>query len=113
MRILHVADRLSERGGAYTWLLGVLEAVAAEHEVRLVVGEDEEAVRAPCPTEVRPGLEARAETPVDLRASVDDFRPDVLHVHNVVNPAVLDWAASRPASLLTVQDHRFFCPTRG
>ena len=26
---------------------------------------------------------------------------------------MLEWAASRPNALLTVQDHRFFCPTRG
>ena len=41
MRILHLADRLTDRGGAYTWLLGVLEALAGDHEVRLVVGEDD------------------------------------------------------------------------
>ena len=28
MRILHVADRLTDRGGAYTWMLGVVEALA-------------------------------------------------------------------------------------
>jgi glycosyltransferase involved in cell wall biosynthesis len=39
--------------------------------------------------------------------------PDVIHVHNVMNPAVLEWAASRRNALLTVQDHRFFCPSRG
>jgi glycosyltransferase involved in cell wall biosynthesis len=30
----------------------------------------------------------------------------------VVNPWVLRWAAARP-SLITVQDHRYFCPGRG
>jgi glycosyltransferase involved in cell wall biosynthesis len=113
MRILHVADRLTDRGGAYTWLLGVLEGLAADHEVRLVVGEDDAAVRVPCPVDVQPGLEARTETAVDLNALVDDFAPDVVHVHNVMNPAVLDWATAHPTALLTVQDHRFFCPTRG
>jgi glycosyltransferase involved in cell wall biosynthesis len=34
-------------------------------------------------------------------------------LHNLMNPAVLEWATSRPNALLTVQDHRFFCPTRG
>jgi len=51
--------------------------------------------------------------PVELDDLVLDFAPDVVHVHNLVNPAVLEWAASRPNALLTVQDHRFFCPTRG
>jgi glycosyltransferase involved in cell wall biosynthesis len=113
MRILHLADRLSDRGGAYTWLLGVLAALAADHELRLVVGEDEGTLVAPCPVDVRPGLEARESSPVELDGLVNDFAPDVVHVHNVVNPLVLDWAAARPDALLTVQDHRFFCPMRG
>jgi glycosyltransferase involved in cell wall biosynthesis len=113
MRILHVADRLTDRGGAYTWLVGVLEALARDHEVRLVVGEDDGAVRPPCALVVRPGLEARSDSPADLADLVGGFAPDVVHVHNVVNPAVLAWAAGRADTLLTVQDHRFFCPTRG
>jgi glycosyltransferase involved in cell wall biosynthesis len=113
MRILHVADRLTDRGGAYSWLTGVLEGQTADHDVRLVVGEDDGAVRAPCPVEVRPGLEERTETAVDLDGLVEELAPDIVHVHNVMNPAVLDWAAGRPNALLTVQDHRFFCPTRG
>ncbi|HSD30032.1 MAG TPA: glycosyltransferase [Vicinamibacteria bacterium] len=113
MRLLHVADRLTDRGGAYAWLVGVLEALALDHEVRLVVGEDDGAVRPPCALEVRPGLEARSDSPADLDDLVSAFAPHVVHVHNVVNPAVLAWAAGRRDSLLTVQDHRFFCPTRG
>jgi glycosyltransferase involved in cell wall biosynthesis len=113
MRILHVADRLTDRGGAYTWLLGVIEALAEDHEVRLVVGEDEGVVTATFPLDVRPGLEAREAAPVQLDDLVLDFSPDVVHVHNLVNPVALEWAASLPNALLTVQDHRFFCPTRG
>ena len=33
-------------------------------------------------------------------------------MHNVVNPAVLEWAAGADA-VVRVQDHRFFCPGRG
>jgi glycosyltransferase involved in cell wall biosynthesis len=113
MRVLHVADRLSDRGGAYAWTLGILDALARHHDLRLVVGRDEGGPRPPCPLDVRPGLDGRAAESVPLDAIVAPFRPDVVHVHNVVNPAVLDWAASRPGALLTVQDHRFFCPGRG
>ncbi len=113
MRILHVADRLTDRGGAYTWLAGILEGLAGDHELRLLVGDDDGSVRAACPVEVRPGLEARTEAPADLEDVLAGFSPEVVHVHNVVNPAVLAWAAERRDALLTVQDHRFFCPTRG
>jgi glycosyltransferase involved in cell wall biosynthesis len=113
MRILHVADRLTDRGGAYTWMLGVLEGLRADHEVRLAVGEDDGTVRAPCQVSLLPGLEVRTESPVDLDDVVAGFSPDAIHVHNLVNPAVLAWAARRADTLLTIQDHRFFCPTRG
>jgi glycosyltransferase involved in cell wall biosynthesis len=113
MRVLHVADRLTDRGGAYAWTSGVLEALARDHEVRLVVGRDEGAPRPPCRVDVRPGVEGRAAERFSLDDVVATFRPDVVHVHNVVNPAVLEWACDHGASVLTVQDHRFFCPGRG
>jgi glycosyltransferase involved in cell wall biosynthesis len=114
MRILHVADRLSVRGGAYTWMLGVLSGlVEAGHDVRLAVGAVDGSVAANCPVEVHPGLAARTEAPVELARLERSIEPDVVHVHNVMNPSVLAWAAGRSNALLTVQDHRVFCPTRG
>ena len=112
MRILHVGDRLSDRGGADLALLGVLEALSAGHELHLAVGRDDGAVRPPCPVSVVSGLDARTRADVDLEPLLARWRPDVVHVHNVVNPAVLEWAAGIDA-VMTVQDHRFFCPGRG
>ena len=94
--------------------MGVIRALHERgHEVRLAVGSDEGRLRVPCPVEVVTGLEAReaAATP-GLDAVVQAFEPDVIHVHTVVNPAALEWAAAHGA-LITVQDHRYFCPTRG
>lgn len=113
MRILHLADRLTNRGGAYTWMLGIIDGLSATHEQRLAVGEDEGETRAGCPVVVRPGLEAREAHGVALDDLVAEFRPDVIHVHNLVNPCALEWASARGRALLTVQDHRFFCPARG
>jgi hypothetical protein len=114
MRILHLADRLTERGGAYTWMLGVLGGlIEAGHDVRLAVGAVDGTVAAPCPLDVEPALAARSEAGADLSGLVQSVAPHVIHVHNVMNPAVLEWAARRRDTLLTVQDHRFFCPSRG
>jgi glycosyltransferase involved in cell wall biosynthesis len=113
MRILHVADRLTDRGGAYTHLAGILEALSAEHDVRLLVGERQERLGVPCAVQELPGLEAREGLEVDLDSAVARFAPDVVHVHNVVNPAVLRWASRRGGCLITIQDHRAFCPGRG
>ena len=113
MRILHVADRLSDRGGADLALLGLLGALSdGRHQMHLAVGRDDGAVRPPCPVTVVPRLDARMRAEADLDLLLAGFRPDLVHVHNVVNPAVLEWAVGVDA-VMTVQDHRFFCPGRG
>ncbi len=112
MRILHLADRLTERGGAYRHLLGILHHLAREHQVHLAVGRDDDTAKAPCPTKVLPGLDARTREPVDLEPLLRETRPEVIHLHNVVNPAVLEWAGDHQA-VITVQDHRTFCPGQG
>lgn len=113
VRILHLADRASDRGGAYWHLHGVLAGLAARgHEQRLAAGEVAPGWDAPCPTERLAGLADRRAVPVALDAALSAFRPELLHVHSVVNPLVLEWAARRGA-LVTVQDHRPFCPGRG
>ena len=136
MRILHVADRLSDRGGADLALLGLLDALSDRHEQHVVVGRDDRVgsrspsvhrpsreprpvvgrgdgvVGSPCPVTVAPGLDARLRAAVDLDPLMAGLRPDLVHIHNVVNPAVLAWAVGVDA-VVTVQDHRFFCPGRG
>jgi glycosyltransferase involved in cell wall biosynthesis len=119
--VLHLADRLSDRGGAYRHLLAVLESLRGTHELLLAVGADEGTVGSPCRVQVVPSLTSRIRFPADLGPLVQGFRPDVIHLHNLMNPAVLEWAAEGPLApggrrlpaLLTVQDHRYFCPSRG
>ena len=113
MRVLHVADRLSDRGGAYLALLGTIDALSSDgHEQHLAVGRDDGTVQPLCPLDIVPGLDSRTRAGADLEPLLARPRPDLVHVHNVVNPAVLEWAAGVDA-VMTVQDHRFFCPGRG
>jgi glycosyltransferase involved in cell wall biosynthesis len=114
VRLLHLSDRLTDRGGAYWHLLGVLGRLAPDHEVRLAVGADPGHIPPPCPTAIVPGLGGRGREPCApaLDALAEAFRPHAIHVHTVVNPEALAWAAERGA-VMTVQDHRYFCPTRG
>jgi glycosyltransferase involved in cell wall biosynthesis len=83
------------------------------HDVRLAVGAHEGRVPPPCPVEIVPGLASRDRSDAaELDAVASALAPDVIHVHTVVNPTLLEWAAARGA-VITVQDHRYFCPTRG
>lgn len=113
MRILHLSDRLSERGGAFQHLLALVEAQVAEgHDVTLAVGRVDPGATAPCAVRETAGLDARGEAKVELDALADAVTPDVVHLHTIVNPEALRWAGGRDA-VITVQDHRYFCPGRG
>jgi len=117
MRVLHVTDRLSARGGADWHLLGVIGEQARDLDVHLAVGRDDGTAAAPCATTVVPDLAgvdgSCGERAVEaLAALASRLRPDVVHVHNCLVPAVLAWAADVGA-VMTVQDHRTFCPGRG
>jgi len=103
---------LSRRGGADWHLAGVIDAQSPKESVALAVGRRDASGVAMCPVHVVTGLDARQAKPCDLIPLVDELCPDVIHVHNVVNPRVLQWAAQRGA-VMTIQDHRSFCPGRG
>ncbi|HZO13091.1 MAG TPA: glycosyltransferase [Polyangiaceae bacterium] len=105
MRILHVTDRSSARGGADWHLLGVIEALAERgFEQHLAVERDDGSARSACAVSVG-GLDR-------LDSLVARFRPNLVHVHNAIDPAVLAWVAARDG-IATVQDHRSFCPGQG
>lgn len=102
MRILHITDRLSARGGADWHLLGLIDALAERGvEQHLAVERDDGSARAACAVTMG-GLDSIAER----------FRPTIVHVHNAIDPAVLRWVAAHDG-VATVQDHRSFCPGRG
>jgi len=112
MRILHINDTLSGRGGAGQHLLAELDGlVKMGHDVHLAVSATDGSAKAPCPTLLVEGLGARERVLFDTRM-LEAVEADVIHLHNAMNPAVLEWAATR-RSVLTVHDHRFFCPGRG
>ena len=90
LRILHLNDRLSARGGADWHLLTVIEAQRGEHEVMLATGFDDGTVPAPCPWRQVRALSEREHRPcAELDQITEAFEPEVIHVHNVMNPAVL------------------------
>jgi glycosyltransferase involved in cell wall biosynthesis len=116
VRLLHVTDRASARGGADWHLLGVLESLVARgHEVRLAVGRDDGTASMPCPVATVRGLDdtrGGRDVAAPLDAIASDWAPDLIHIHNAVSPEALEWAAQRGA-VATVQDHRGFCPGQG
>ena len=57
-------------------------------------------------------------SPVDSTKGMDKLeqlvrKADVVHLHNVMNPVALEVVAKSGKGVVTVQDHRVFCPSRG
>jgi len=125
LRVLHLADRLSAWGGADRHMIAVLERLQGRARTLLAVGRDDgglpPAERAVIGPMVRlKGLDRGGLSPrgqgaavARLERLVQDFRPELIHIHNVVDPALLARAAQLAPSVITVQDHRHFCPGRG
>ena len=114
MRIVHLTDRLSDRGGAHRHLLSLVRWQARRgHDVHVAAGVlDRGAEPVAASVHVVPGLESRTAAPIRLAPVLGNLAPDVVHVHTVMNPAALHEAAGQGA-VFTVQDHRAFCPARG
>ncbi len=125
LRVLHMADRLSAYGGADRHMLGILELSQGRAETRLVFGRDDRSVplserrrigpMARCKGLDRSGLAPRGGRGAlrRLAAAINDFEPEVIHIHNVVDPALTAAAARLAPCVAIVQDHRPFCPGRG
>lgn len=117
VRVLYLADRLSVRGGADHHLRQVVEwALEMGWRVNLAVGRIDPDVRIPDGvdmTRVR-GLAASTATGSRLEALGPLMgSADVIHAQNVMNPEALRRIVDTGKAVVTVQDHRVFCPGMG
>ncbi len=114
MKVLHLADRLSQQGGADQHLRDVCAAQRLTHRVTLAFGSQ----RCREPTGVHAvkvrGLAGKVASHAGLSALPALLgAADVVHVHNVMNPVALQMACATGRAVVTVQDHRVFCPGPG
>lgn len=117
MKVLQVARYGSIRGGAETYVAAASSGLReAGHDVALAYGiepdDSREEVRAGAqvPGLAEPGA-ARDEAVGALRAVIEAFSPDVVHVHLPDVAWVAPLAATLVPTLLAVHDHRLNCPT--
>ena len=117
MRVLYLTDRVSRHGGAGRHLLHVMGWVRRTgSEVQVVAGSMDGGVELPAGAifhRVR-SLGRGVSRAAGLDA-LDDLLgwADVVHIQNVMNPAALNRAVRHRRVIVTVQDHRVFCPGPG
>ena len=118
-------QRLSARGGADRYLVAILDHLQGRVETLLAVGHDDGSLppgerRRLGPWQrlkglERGGLSARGGQAVRRRLEglLAEYRPQVIHLHNLMDPELIALAAARAPAVMTVQDHRLFCPGLG
>ena len=115
MRLLYLTDRLSHRGGAPNHLLDVLRGMADQHSVTVASAGMDKDVRLPRGVEhmkvsgLRSG-KAQEQGLSRLPGLIENS--DLIHLQNVMNPTAIHMAKTRPC-IVTIQDHRVFCPGPG
>ncbi|RLE33329.1 MAG: hypothetical protein DRJ61_07500 [Acidobacteria bacterium] len=117
MKVLYLADRLSVRGGADLHFRQIIEwAQEMDWRVSLAVGRVDPGVRVPEGVgliRVR-GLAASTATGSRLESLGPLIESaDVIHAQNIMNPEALRRIVSTGKAVVTVQDHRVFCPGMG
>ncbi|MFB3854159.1 MAG: glycosyltransferase family 4 protein [Vicinamibacterales bacterium] len=116
MRILYLADRISTRGGADLHLLDVIHWAAARgFDVAVAAGRTEPGVALPDGVRVSMLRGLGARDPHARLNGLDDLLAgaNIVHVQNVMNPVALARATAAGRTVVTVQDHRVFCPGPG
>lgn len=117
MRVLYLTDRVSRHGGAGRHLLQVMGWVRSTGwEVQVVAGSMDGGVElAGGTTFHRVRSLGRGVSRTAGLETLDDLLgwADVVHVQNVMNPDALERAVRHQRLIVTVQDHRLFCPGPG
>lgn len=92
------------------------DARRAGHRVSVAFGRNERGAAEPDGVETFriKGLAGRTDSPSCLNGLAELLNgADVVHVQNVMNPTALRMAVDRGRTVVTVQDHRVFCPGPG
>ncbi len=118
-------QRLSARGGADRYLVALLDHLQGRVETFLAVGRDDGSLPGEERRRLGPwrrikglersGFSARGGRAARerLRGLLTSLRPQVIHLHNLMDPQIMELAAQSAPALMTVQDHRLFCPGQG
>lgn len=118
-----VNDRLSQRGGADRYLLGLLDGLGRRARTLLAAGWDDGSLERSEKNALGPwrrlkgldrsGLSARGGRAAlgRFRELIAEFQPGAIHLHNIMDPDLM--AAAGDRGVMTVHDHRLFCPGLG
>lgn len=117
MRILHISERIAPLGGCERMLLDTCRlSQVIGHQTCIVVADESASENAPVPVFGLPrsrGPRGAHRVRPALESLLAEFRPDVVHLHNVqdfLSPLLLDFLRNRRPTVRYVHDTRLVCP---
>ncbi len=114
-RLLLICERVGTQGGMERYLqIIVRKLLSAQCEIRILARQVEEINAFGAPVERIEWSDEHDGPAVDagrrVRATIQDFSPDVVAVHSCLDSAVLQAARTAPRVIAHLHDHRAFCP---
>lgn len=114
MRVLHVNEHLARKGGVETYLLALLpllQARGVESVVAYGTGDPgEHAASHAVPAIRSQALTGGAAAERAMQQVLGDVQPDVIHVHNVQHPRIVEACLAYAPTVMTTHDYRWVCP---
>ena len=114
MRILHLNDHLSSRGGIETYLLSIVPQLeAAGHAITVAFGGGHASLvnDGACVEAIgSPVVSRRTEARGAVRELIESRQPHVVHLHNVQNVGAITACLETTPTLFTCHDYRYLCP---
>lgn len=114
MRILHLNQHGTYRGGVEGYILDVAQALKSNgHESRLVYFEDHHQGEKPLFNTDLPGCITRDNWKRQLKFILDDFQPDVAYIHAVYEPSIVRWIPGLLPTVAYIHSPYVVCPGYG
>ena len=114
MKVLHVNEHLSHKGGVETYLFGLLPRLEERGITPVVAyGDGDPTLHEPVchvPALGTAGFRAEARARTQMEGVLQKEAPDVVHVHNVQNVGALQASLDYGPTLVTTHDYRWVCP---
>ncbi len=115
MKILHLNDHYEKVGGAEILLFRALEALEKAGVSNVIIHQHPAAASDERRTYQVPELGKVSLSPhrkmlETLRQIVDREHPDVIHVHDIGNPDVIELCGRLRPTVQSVLNHSFYCP---
>lgn len=115
MRVVHINEHATAVGGVEVYLLDLAARLGAEGIEQQYWFAQGGTDQVPCaaislPEIARIGRQAEAEGFFAAQSLLQNFRPDVIHVHRVYNAGVLRACLDYGRTVVTCHDYLYLCP---